>query len=91
MDWDDVVINFEVAKEKREYSSIEEKWNHYLSKMDEGTISYEELVELKELTESLTRLGHKAKSLLNIHLQDPERVDSETIVKELLAEYQKQS
>jgi len=88
MDWDDILINFELVKEKKSWTGIEEKWDDYLSKMDEGTITYEELMDLKETIQGRLRLGNKAKNLLEMHLKNPKIVDAESLVKELLTEYQ---
>jgi hypothetical protein len=48
-DFWDTELDIEIVKaEKQEYSSMEEKWDDYLSKMDEGIITYEELLELRQ-------------------------------------------
>jgi hypothetical protein len=88
MSWeDDIVIKFEIIKERKDWATIEGKWDGLLSKMDEGTISYEELIELKESTEKLLKLGNKVRVLLQSHLVDPVNMNAEKILKQLLNDY----
>lgn len=83
---DGLDLRFEIVRAKRrpDWSNMDE----FLSLMDEGLVSYDDVV-VKNNVEifSQMELGHKTMLLLELHLQNPRKMSAERVVKKLLAEY----